>query len=443
MSDTIFNGTNSNARYTLDSKLAQGGQGSVLKVIGANNEAFAVKWYHAYMANGSQQKQLADLVKQGHPVCSNPDVEFIWPIEMVALAGNNSYGYVMPLYDSKRYVHFNRIINGKVKQPSLDELAKLSYLICVALEAIHKAGSAYCDINLGNIQFDVQKGKILVCDNDNVIINNSTAQVMGVPEFMSPEVALGTDKPSAQSDLYSIAILLYQLWMWEHPMDGALTEKVRCWDQPAKIKHYAKEPLFVHHPTDRRNGAEQSSILALSLKRWQKTCPDSLKALFTRAFVDGVHEPSKRPRLSEWQQCFLEIQANSVTCPSCKAVNLVDLKQTGQTCFHCQQVLPVGLGLKVNQGRSNLVVKVGAELRQHHLNAQSKDDEALTVLGVIEAHPKQAGAFILRNKTEEPWFYDADGQQFKIEPNQARPLVVGGKVKIGMVEVEIVMIGAQ
>lgn len=439
MANQIFTGT-SGTIYTIDKKLAQGGQGTVLKVEDNHKKAYAVKWYHAYMSNNQQKQQLVALAKQGKPDCSVSDIDFIWPIEMVSMTSNNSYGYVMPLYDSKRYVHYNRIINGKLKQPSLDKLAKLSYLICMGLSSIHKAGLAYCDINLGNIQFDVEQGKIIICDNDNVVVNNTDAQVMGVPEFMAPEVALGESQPNAQSDLYSIAILLYQLWMWEHPMDGALTEKVRCWDQPAKIKHYAKEPLFVHHPTDRRNGGDQSHILALSLKRWHQTCPEKLKNLFIRAFVDGVHEPSKRPRLNEWQQVFMEIEANTVACLNCGAANLVDPLQTEQTCFHCQTPLPVRMLLSINQRKSYLAVRLGAQLRQHHIDTQTKGSEALTVIGKVEAHPKQAGAYIFRNCTSEPWFYEHDGQSFRIEPTQARPLALDGKIKIGTTEIEILSI---
>jgi len=433
----VFSGESGEA-YTLDAQLAQGGQGMVLKAKDKAGKSFAVKWYHSYMANPTQRQQLKDLAVKGQPKISSKDIEFIWPLDMVNVPGQQSYGYAMPLYDSKKFVHYNRIINGKARQPRLDQLAKLSYLVCFALDAVHKEGYAYCDINLGNIQFDIDAGKIIVCDNDNVVVNNSNAQVMGVPEFMAPEVAQGS-QPNAQSDLYSLGVLLYQMWMWEHPMDGALTEKVRCWDQPAKIKHYAKEPLFVHHPTDHRNNAEQSSVLALSLKRWQATCPTRLKELFTRTFTDGVKDPNKRPRLREWQACFMEIEANAMSCPSCSAVNIVEDKPAAeQTCFHCQNPLPVYLMLKINQGRSYLAVQVDAELRQHHCDTSSTGDKALTVLGRIESHPKQQGAFILRNQTNESWFYEHEGQAFRIEPTQARPLGLGGKIKIGTSEVDIV-----
>jgi hypothetical protein len=135
----------------------------------------------------------------------------------------------------------------------------------------------------------------------------------------------------------------------------------------------------------------------------------------------------------------MAIEANAMTCPSCSAVNIIEDKPAvEQTCFHCQNPLPVYLMLKINQGRSYLAVQVGAELRQHHCDSLSTGDTALSVMGRIEAHPKQQGAFILRNHTNDPWFYEHDGQSFRIEPTQARPLGLGGKIKIGTVEIDIV-----
>lgn len=439
MSTLEFLGKNGN-RYTLDKRLAQGGQGTVYKVHSRTDARnYAIKWYHPRLATQEQRAQLETLAHRSAPRVDVEGIQFIWPLEMISIPKEPSFGYVMPLYDSDRYEHLNRVINGKRRQPGINVLCRLSYLICVALEGVHQAGLAYCDINLGNIQFDFDKGELIVCDNDNVVVNNAEAGVMGVPEFMAPEVALGSEKPNAQSDLYSLAILLYQLWMWEHPMEGHMTAQVRCWDQPAKRKHYADEPVFAHHPTDTRNSATGDTALAYSVKRWEILCPSALKHAFIRTFTDGVHQSNKRTRLSDWRQLFLEMEANTLTCPSCSAINLVDVDTPQKACFHCGARLPLRLLISVSGqgGSSRLLVHSAATLQRHHLDNGVRAKHAHDIVGTIENHPKQAGAHLVRNQTSEPWFYDHGNEKYRIEPGQARPLVPGGVITVGSAKLKI------
>lgn len=429
-----FIGT-SGERYLAQQRLAQGGQGVVYHVkASGDGKDYALKWYHSNRASNSQREQLEKLARHRPPLCDVADILFVWPIEMVRWGNHPSYGYVMPLYDTDRFVHYNRVINGRVRQPRRDILLRMSYLACMALEAVHRSGLAYCDINLGNMNFDVESGSLVVCDNDNVVVNNSDAAVYGIAEFMAPEVARAQGPPNAQTDLYSLAVMLYQLWMWEHPMEGEQTAAVRCWDQPAKLKHYAEAPLFAHHPTDRRNAASGDPMLAYSVRRWNEICPRTLKELFTRVFTEGVHQPGRRPRLSEWLLRLQEAEANAAVCPACRAVNLLAPESAGTVCYNCGQRYPVHWVLDIrtrSNFRSYLVLREGATLRGHHLEGHTGGGRSLEVLGRVEAHPKEPGALILRNLTREDWLYAIGATQYRIEPGKARALLPDGAITAG------------
>lgn len=438
-----FIGSTSGEHYIAEQRIAQGGQGAVYRVKAkSDSRTYAVKWYHANSASDNQRRQLETLVSHGAPRCDEEGIDFVWPIEMVHFDESSSYGYVMPLYDADRYVHYNKVINGKVRQPRRDTLAQISYRVCMALEAVHRSGLVYCDINLGNIQFDTEQGTLIVCDNDNVVVNNSDVSIAGVPEFMAPEVALGQSKPNAQTDLYSLAVLLYQVWTWEHPMEGAQTALVRSWDQPAKLQYYAREPLFAHHPTDQRNSAAGDPMLTYSLRRWNEICPTVLKEVFIRTFTDGVHNPDRRTRLSEWQRYFMEIEANASHCPECSAVNILDPDQPGQLCYHCCTPQTSRLVLKCSYrgGGSNLMVYSGAPLRRHHVEPRAIGEQALETLGRVEDHPHQPGAHILRNFSDHAWLYDLGEERFRIEPGQARALSPNGKIMVADATMQIAAI---
>ncbi|MBF0202303.1 MAG: protein kinase [Desulfamplus sp.] len=424
---------NNGSRYGLIKELGSGGQGYVYKVKCLNSGIErALKWYHSTTSTQEQKERLNKLIQEGTPVSGVDGIEFIWPLELVTHPDSPGFGYVMPLIDTRQYVELNSIIIGKKKQPSQKKLCRLSSLLCVAMESVHQKGMAYCDINLGNIMFDPDNAKMIICDNDNVVVNNADVAILGVLEFMAPEVALNESLPNAQSDLYSIAILLYQLWMWEHPMDGKITfEKAVCWDIPSKLKRFAREPLFVHHPTDNSNSAQGIPMLELSLKRWG-ICPPVLKQAFTKVFTEGIKNKEKRLRLSDWQRIFLELESDAVTCP-CGAGNLIDISSSVRTCFHCRSSLEPVLILnsKFPGGTSHLVVHTNGELRRHHVEYSPSNREALDVIGIIKEHPQKKGVHGIGNNSRDTWYYQHNGQTFPIEPGQARPLIPGATIKIG------------
>ena len=69
---------------------------------------------------------------------------------------------------------------------------------------------------------DVNTGAI------SIGIDNSA--VYGTPRFMAPEIVLGKAKPSRNTDLYSLAVLLFYMFMMGHPLEGKLEADIRCMD---------------------------------------------------------------------------------------------------------------------------------------------------------------------------------------------------------------------
>ena len=64
-------------------------------------------------------------------------------------------------------------------------------------------------------------GEALICDNDNVTIDNSpTSEVLGTSHFMAPEIVRGEALPSTKTDLFSLAVLLFYMFMFHHPLEG-------------------------------------------------------------------------------------------------------------------------------------------------------------------------------------------------------------------------------
>ncbi len=430
-----FTGRDSGKRYDIEKELGSGGEGTVYLVKEkAKGEKYAAKWCKPSERRDQQLRQIEELVHRGAPPIDDPGIHFIWPIECLSFAGSNGFGYLMPLIDTGKFYTFNQICSGRTKQPKLPLLCRIGHRLAAALEIIHASGLAYCDINQGNIMLDPVQGEIVICDNDNVVVNNSNVQIRGVWEFMAPEVSLGRSMPNAETDLYSVAVLLYYLWMWEHPMEGKETMKLYSWDIPAKKKHFASEPLFVFHPTNQANTAHGVPELKLHVTRWQRLCQPKLQALFTETFVDAVHVPSRRKRLNDWRRVFIEMEANSPQC-GCGAVNVWDGLSKPLTCWKCGKTMTLGLCLEVSHtynGNSVQLAYPGASLRKHHLDVARFNAASTEVEATVEPHPKQPGHVILRNQSAHTWGYRVpDGSLLELEPGKARALMEGVELHIG------------
>ena len=103
---------------------------------------------------------------------------------------------------------------------------------------------------VGNVFFDPDTGDVLICDNDNVSYNSAPSGIYGTPRFMAPEIVNGKAKPSTNTDLFSLAVLLFYMFMLNHPLEGKLEAEIKCMDYLAMNRLYGEHPVFIFDPKD-------------------------------------------------------------------------------------------------------------------------------------------------------------------------------------------------
>jgi serine/threonine protein kinase len=142
------------------------------------------------------------------------------------------------------------------------------YQTALALRIIHHAGVIHRDIKPTNIMFRRDGTTVLVDFGFSKIVTDDPGitrqgQVLGTPQYMSPEQALGL-AVDARSDLYSLGVVFYEMLMGRSLFGGeqiqALTarSKVPLPLIPEKLRAYQMmlERLIAHRPEARFQSAE-------------------------------------------------------------------------------------------------------------------------------------------------------------------------------------------
>ena len=421
---------------TVRQRLGEGTQGEVYLVDGPGGEQ-VIKWYKPPQATDEQRAAIILIVQRGPPQ-GDAGRRFVWPEDLVTVPGNRQFGYLMRRIDTKRFCELGYVWAHPKVQPNFATLCRICHEMCRSYRALHRTGYCYRDISAGNLLFDPQSGEILICDNDNIGVNRqSKCQVWGTIEYMAPELIRGEAAPSTETDLHSLAVFLFLLWVWHHPMHGKMEYEIRAWDLPAKKKVYGTTPVFVFHPTDNRNELPNDPDYATARKRWNY-CPGVLQEYFLEAFMTGLVNPASRVSESRWESLFLQLADNIIPCPACQAHNLWDPASPALTCWHCRRpvALPPKLMVVHPGGKNYLLLRDAAKILRRHVDPYAPDGE--TVIGEVVRNPNNPQVWGIRNLTASPWSaVMPDGTAKDIPPQRAVPINPGIKIGFGKSSAEI------
>ncbi len=276
---------------------------------------------------------------------------YCWPTHLVEW--NGRLGIVAPAYPSC-YFFEDGNLKDKEKEGKWFASAKLRNLmltpaqkgswkshlamclkIARGVRRLHAAGLAHSDLSYKNVLVDPASGQAILIDLDGLVVPQKyPPEVLGTPDFIAPEV-LSTQHlpfgdphraaPCIATDRHALAVLIYMYLLYRHPLRGA---KVYDTDpQRDEILSMGSMALFVEHPTDASNRPDIANMHPGELpqgdvgKRPYTLCGPYLKPLFDRAFIEGLHDPAKRPSADDWEQALLRTFDSLLPCqnPSCHA----------------------------------------------------------------------------------------------------------------------------
>jgi len=407
--------------------LGSGGQGEVYQAQ-LDGKPVALKWYYPTSATADQQKALEALIKIGAP-----SDRFLWPMQLATASATTGFGYIMPLRN-RRFRSIVDLMKRRI-EPSFRALATAGLELSHSYLQLHTKGLCYRDISFGNAFFDPDTGEILICDNDNVAIDNqSRSAVYGTPRFMAPEIVRGDAVPGTQTDLFSLAVLLFYMFVMHHPLEGRKELAIKCLDLPAMKKLYGTEPLFIFDPSDNSNAPDpqyQRNALAF----WT-VYPRFLRDLFTKAFTDGIRDPQHgRVRESNWRAVMVRLRDSIVYCTHCNVENFHDGGEDNDRCWSCRRQLR--LPPRVRLGKNFVMLNHDTFLFAHHVDEEKKYDFTHPVAAVTK-HPVDPEIWGLKNLSLETWSTTNNKGEVKdVSPGRSVTLALGTRINFGHAEGEI------
>ncbi len=214
-------------QFQILQKIGKGGMGSVYKALQpAMNRMVAVKILHPKFTS---RRDLASRFRREARAMSHLTHPNTAKVFLYGELDDGSLYIVMELLEGK---NMNQTVRSEGPMP-LDRAIGILVQVCSALEEAHRAGMIHRDLKPENVFLCQQAGmkdyaKVLdfglakVTEREmrpGSIALTQEGMVFGTPEFMSPEQAQGK-KLTAVSDIYSLAVILYEALTGKLPFDA-------------------------------------------------------------------------------------------------------------------------------------------------------------------------------------------------------------------------------
>ncbi|MBH1934682.1 serine/threonine protein kinase [Streptomyces sp. AV19] len=229
-------------RYQLRDLLGEGGMASVhLAYDAALDRQVAIKTLHTELGRESSFRERFRREAQAVAKLTHTNIVSVFDTGEDELDGTTMPYIVMEYVEGKP---LRSVLDADVKQygamPAAKAL-KITADVLAALEVSHEMGLVHRDIKPGNVMM-TKRDVVKVMDfgiaramQSGVTSMTQTGMVVGTPQYLSPEQALGRGV-DARSDLYSVGIMLFELLTGRLPFNA---------DSPLAIAyaHVQEEPV--------------------------------------------------------------------------------------------------------------------------------------------------------------------------------------------------------
>jgi HAMP domain-containing protein/predicted Ser/Thr protein kinase len=240
-------------RYRIQSRLGRGGMATVYRAHDPSiSRDVAIKFLHASLAEDDECRGRFLREARAAGGLSHPNIVVVHDVGEIE--GRP--------YMAMELVEGEPLSETLEKTPMLPvrDVVLIGMQLARALEYAHARGIVHRDIKPGNIMVLKDGQTIKVTDfgiahmDDGSSTHTQVGAVLGTPQYMSPEQALG-EKIDGRSDLFAAGIVLYQMLAGERPFRAdslvAIAAKIIKEDPPPLAAKRPEVPAALRRVIDR------------------------------------------------------------------------------------------------------------------------------------------------------------------------------------------------
>ncbi len=248
-------------------------------------------------------------------------------------------GYVMELMDG--LVSLQSILDGFIEageeasskylqQGGMRRRVRILCQLARTLNQLHGRGMLYGDVSPSNVfvSSDPLHAETWLIDCDNISLEAHSGLTLYTSDYGAPEVVRGAAQLSSLTDVWSFAVIAYQLLTHNHPFKGELVGN----GEP-ELEEAALRGL---HPWI--NDSQIDTNVCFSNIPIELTEHSRLPDLFRRCFEEGKERACERPGMAEWLEALCELDDRFFDCTSCGSSNLLPVELNSiddAVCFFC------------------------------------------------------------------------------------------------------------
>ena len=158
--------------------------------------------------------------------------------------------YAMEFIDGSKLDDFSRD-----KQPTQERILELMIQLTQAVSHAHQRGIVHRDLKPANVLIESESGEAKVIDfgiarilSGPLLVSHEVTQGhrMGTPRYMSPEQLEGDPQIGTLTDIYSLGLLLYELFLAESVLAPVVTPE-QSWSENARKLQSFSFPKLTNH----------------------------------------------------------------------------------------------------------------------------------------------------------------------------------------------------
>ena len=245
---------------------------------------------------------IADGASSGVPEAFARRHSLVWPVLGVVTPTYRPQFFFTDRFGTKQEKEVKWFIGRKAsafvpdaEKGSLATRLQICTRLARAVRRLHFAGLAHSDLSNKNVLIDPKAGDACVIDIDSLVVPGvAPPSVLGTPGYIAPEVLAGRAKPSIATDNHALAVLIYQILLQRHPLQGKKVHSTVSAEEDERLS-MGERACFIEHPTDWTNPPLQPIRVPFT------RLGPHLEQVILKSFVHGLHHPGKRADAAEWE----------------------------------------------------------------------------------------------------------------------------------------------